>query len=314
MSIKPIQRLLREPLLHFLSLGALLFAAYAVFEPRFGAATSAPREIRLTQDELLQLAAGFQAQWRRQPTVQEFSALAEDRVRQEVLYREALALGLDKDDEIVKRRMAQKMKFIAEDVATAREPTSAELQAWFEQNRERFRLPGRVGFRQLYFSPDKRGTKAKDDAARALRSLAGQPVDGPAAASLGDRLIFQDYYRDRTTAFLGKEFGPGFALAVARQAPGSWQGPVESGMGWHLVFVDTVVPGHVPDFAEIEPEVKTAWLGVQKAQAWDKAYKEMRAKYVLLLPAPPAASASAPPDGTAAALAPGPVTAGEALK
>lgn len=301
MSITPIRRLWREPLVHFLILGALLFAADAAFETRFGAAPNAPREIRLTQDELLQLAAGFQAQWRRPPTVKEFSALAEDRVRQEVLYREALALGLDKDDEIVKRRMAQKMKFLAEDVASAREPSSAELQAWFEQNQDRFRLPGRVGFRQLYFSPDKRGARARDDAARALQMLAGQPVDAPAAASLGDRMIFQDYYGDRTTDYLGKEFGPGFALAVPRQAPGAWQGPVESGMGWHLVFVDTVVPGRVPDFAEIEPEVKTAWLGVQKAQAWDKAYKEMRAKYVLLLPAPPEGGASAPLPGPATA-------------
>ena len=282
-----------------------MFAAYAAFEPQLDQATAPARQIRLTQDELLQMGVAFQAQWRRAPTVQEFTALAEDKVRQEVLYREALALGLDKDDEIVKRRMAQKMKFIAEDVAAAREPTSAELQAWFEQNQDRFRLPGRVGFRQLYFSPDRRGANAQGDAARALAALDGQPVDAPAAASLGDRMIFQDYYRDRTTEFLGKEFGPVFALGVAKQAPGSWQGPVESGMGWHLVFVDAVVPGRVPDFAEIEAEVKTAWLGVQKAQAWDKAYKEMRAKYVLLLPAPPDSQATA---------ATAPASAGEALK
>ena len=99
--------------------------------------------------------------------------------------------------------------------------------------------------------------------------------------------MFQDYYRDRAPDYLGKEFGPQFAQAVAKLAPGSWQGPVESGFGWHLVFVDTVIPGRVPAFEEIEPDVKTAWLGEQKVQAWQKAYKEMRAKYTVLLPAPP---------------------------
>ena len=305
MSITPIKRLLREPLLHFLVLGAALFAAYAALEPQLSTATAPARQIRLTQDELLQLGTAFQAQWRRAPTVQEFAALAEDKVRQEVLYREALALGLDKDDEIVKRRMAQKMKFIAEDVAAAREPTSSELQAWFDKNHDRFRLPGARRFPPavlLARPPRRQRPQRCGPRTRGTRRPAGGCA---AAAALGDRMIFQDYYRDRTTEFLGKEFGPGFALSVAKQAPGSWHGPVESGMGWHLVFVDAVVPGRVPAFAEIESEVKTAWLGEQKAQAWDKAYKEMRAKYVLLLPAPP---------DSAAAPASAPASAGEALK
>ena len=110
--------------------------------------------------------------------------------------------------------------------------------------------------------------------------------------------MFQDYCRDRAPDYLGKEFGPQFAHAVAKLPAGSWQGPIESGFGWHLVFVDTVISGRVPAFEEIESDVKTAWLNEQKALAWDKAYKEMRAKYTVLLPAPPdkeAARAPAPP-------------------
>jgi parvulin-like peptidyl-prolyl isomerase len=102
--------------------------------------------------------------------------------------------------------------------------------------------------------------------------------------------MFQEYYRDRAPEFLGKEMGPQFALAVARLTPGSWQGPIESGFGWHLVFVDTVIPGRVPAFEEIEADVRTAWLGEQKALSWEKAYKELRAKYTVLLPAPPETS------------------------
>ena len=281
-----MKRLLREPLVHFLLIGAALFGIYK-FTPAAGTSSAPPREIRLTLDELAQLALLFQSQWRRPPTPQELERLVESKVQQEILYREALAMGLDRDDEIVKRRMAQKMQFLAEDVAAAREPTTAELRSWFEQNSGRFAQPPRLSFRHLYFSPDRRGARAKEDAAQALAKLAGQPVDTKAAAGLADPFMFQDHYRDRAPDYLGKELGPQFALAVAKLPPGSWQGPIASGFGWHLVFVDTAIPGRVPPFEEIEPDVKTAWLAEQKTLAWQKAYKDMRTKYTVLLPGPP---------------------------
>ena len=213
--------------------------------------------------------------------------MVENKVQQEILYREALAIGLDKDDEIVKRRMAQKMQFLSEDVAAAREPTTAELKSWFEKNSAKFAQPPRLSFRHLYFSTDRRGARARDDAEQALAKLAGQPVDAKIAGPLADPFMFQDFYRDRAPEFLGKEFGPQFVRAIATLPPASWQGPVESGFGWHLVFVDTVIPGRAPAFEEIEPDVRTAWLGEQKVLAWQKAYKDMRAKYTVLLPVPP---------------------------
>jgi len=284
------QRFLREPLLHFLLIGAALFAVHALRGPAVGG-VEAPRQIALSLDDLSQLALSFQAQWRRLPTQEELSQLVEDRIRDEILYREALALGLDKDDTIVKRRMAQKMQFLAEDVAAAHEPSTEELKAWYAENRDGFALPTRVSFRHAYFSPDRRGPRAQDDAASALGKLAGQPEDSPLAASLADSFMFQDYYGDRSTEQLAKDFGLRFAQAVTRLTPGSWQGPIESGYGWHLVFVDSLVPGRMPDFEEVEPDVKTAWLADQKEQAWRKAYDEMRAKYTVLLPAPPEGTA-----------------------
>ena len=186
------------------------------------------------------------------------------------------------------------MQFLAEDVATAREPESDELKRWYEEHRDGFALPSRVSFRHLYFGSDRRGERAHDDAAHALAKLAGQPEDAPLAASLADPFMFQDYYADRTTEQLAKEFGPPFAVAVEKLASGSWHGPIESGYGWHLVFVDSVVPGRVPAFEEVAPDVKTAWLGEQKERAWREAYDAMRAKYTVLLPQPPDA-AGAPP-------------------
>ena len=257
------------------------------------------KQIRLTVEELTQLALVFQSQWRREPTAEEFRRLVENRVQEEVLYREALAMGLEKDDTIVKRRMAQKMQFLAEDVGAAREPDRAELEAWFVKNSDRFAQPNRVSFRHLYFSPDRRGSRARDDAASALAKLAGQPQDSKAASSIADSFMFQEYYRDRAPDQLAKEFGPPFALAVAKLEPGSWQGPIQSGLGWHLVFIDTAVAGRVPAFEEVEAEVKTAWLAQQKALAWQKAYSDMRAKYTVLLPAVPDAAAHATPPSSA---------------
>jgi peptidyl-prolyl cis-trans isomerase C len=277
-------RWLSEPLLHFLLLGAVLFGAYRFFEPRV-TMPEASTQISLTPDELLQLILVFQAQWQRPPTQSEFSRLVESKVQEEVLYREAVAMGLDKDDTIVKRRMTQKMQFLAEDVAAAYEPTTAELEAWYARNAGKFALPGRVNFRHLYFSPDRRGARAHDDAGDALAKLAGQPTDSGLAASLGDPFMLQDYYADRTPEQLAKEFGPAFAQAIFRLGPGTWQGPIESGFGWHLVLVNSVVPGRAPSFAEVESDVKTAWLGERKAEAWRKAYDAMRAKYTVRLPA-----------------------------
>ena len=280
-----MNRLLREPLLHFLLLGAILFGVYA-YADRGPGGVEQTKQIQLTIDDLSQLVLVFKSQWRRDPTPEELRELVEDKVREEVLYREALALGLEKDDTIVKRRMAQKMQFLAEDVATAREPTPGELETWYEANRAQFGLQPRVSFRQLYFSPDRRGGHARDDAAAALTKLIGQAEDSNLAATLSDPFMFQEYYRDRAPEFLGKEFGPNFALAVGKVSPGSWEGPFESGFGWHLVFVDSVIPGRVPALEEVEAEVKKAWLAEQKTEAWQKSYRDMRATYTVRLPTP----------------------------
>jgi peptidyl-prolyl cis-trans isomerase C len=305
-----LKRCLREPLLHFLVIGLVLFGFYA-YVNRGRSASASPRQILLSLDELATMTAYFESQWHRPPTPQEFQAMVEDKIKEEVLSREGLAMGLDKDDTIVKRRMAQKVQFLTEDVAAAHEPSTAELKTWFEKNSGKFALPSRYGFRHVYFSPDKRGTNAHDDATKALARIAGQPEDSPLIVSAADRFMFQDYYGDRTPSAIAKEFGPQFAVALEKVQPGSWQGPIESGYGWHLVFVDTVIPGRVPAFEEVESEVKTSWLGEQKAQAWQKAYQMMRARYTVLLPAPPDKQ-------TAAAPAPAPkkeipTTSGEGL-
>jgi hypothetical protein len=150
-----LKRSLREPLLHFLLLGLALFAVYGYMHRGRGGVESS-KQILLTMDDLRQMNVYFESQWHRPPTQQEFEGMVEDKVHEEVLYREGLAMGLDKDDTIVKRRMAQRIQFLAEDVAAAHEPSTAEHKTWYEKNTDKFALPSRISFRHLYFSPDKR--------------------------------------------------------------------------------------------------------------------------------------------------------------
>jgi len=276
-----VGRLVREPLLQFLALGLLLFIGYQALHRTAG---PRPGRIELTADDLRQIDLAWVAQGRPAPTPEQMQALVDGRVREEILYREALALGLDKDDAIVRRRMAQKMEFLFEDVAALREPTADELQTWFQNNAERFTRPARATFRHLYFSPDRRGANAREDAARALAKIAGKPMDAPEATALADPFMFQDYYGDRMPEDIGKLFGPVFASALFAVAPGAWAGPIESGYGWHIVWVDALTPPRVPAFEEVERDVKTAWLEDRRADMREKTYAVMRARYEIVLP------------------------------
>jgi hypothetical protein len=171
---RALRAALREPFVHFLALGLALFAVYGAAN-RGPASKPVSHQVELTLDDLRKLQIGFASKWQRPPTPQEMAGLLEARIREEILYREALAMGLDKDDTIVKRRMVQKMEFLAEDVSGAREPKAHELRARFDANPGRFARPGLVTFRHLYFSPDRRGARAHDDAVQALAKLAGRP-------------------------------------------------------------------------------------------------------------------------------------------
>jgi peptidyl-prolyl cis-trans isomerase C len=275
-------RPLREPLLHFLLVGAVIFAVYQWVAP--GAIrTDRTDRIVLTEDDLRQLAVQWLAQGRPPPSPDEMRALVEQRLSEEILFREALALGLDKNDEMIKRRLAQKMDFLAEDVAALQDPSDAELKTWFARNSTRFALPPRASFRHLYFSAD-RGQGARDAAAATLVKIAGKPSTTGEGAADADRFMFQDYYAERPPDQVAKVFGPDFAKAVFRLTPGAWQGPVQSGYGWHLVFVEAIEPGRVPAFEEVVPDVKSAWLDEKQREIKRIAFEAMRARYTIVVP------------------------------
>jgi peptidyl-prolyl cis-trans isomerase C len=276
-----VRRWLREPLVHFLLAGALIFAIYELLNPAANR-TDRANQIVLTKDDLRQLAVHWLAQGRPLPTADQMHALIEQRVSEEILSREAVALGLDKEDEIIKRRLAQKMDFLAADIAALQDPGDAELRPWYKQNSDRFALPPRASFRHLYFSFDRPG--ARDRAGGILDKISGKPADAPEVATVADPFMFQDYYAERAPDQIAKEFGPDFAKAVFQLKPGAWRGPIESGYGWHLIFVDAFEPGRVPAFEEVEPDVKSAWLDEKQREIKRVAFEAMRARYTVVVP------------------------------
>lgn len=233
------------------------------------------------------MSVAWLAQGRPPPTLEQMQNLIELKVREEVLSREATALGLDKDDTIVKRRLAQKMEFLTEGASVDNDPSTDTLRAWFKDNQQRFSLLPRVSFHHLYFSSDRHGERAREAAAKVLEQIAGQSGDSKDVAALGDPFMYQDYYGDRSFDDIAKLFGLNFARALVSIRPGSWQGPVESGYGWHLIFADSSAPSRVPAFEEIESDIKANWIAEQRAQAKAKSYETMRARYQVVLPEKP---------------------------
>jgi peptidyl-prolyl cis-trans isomerase C len=290
-----ITRWLREPLLHVLLIGLALFVVYYALHPDAGQRQNSSR-IVITADDLAQIQLAWMAQWHRPPTPEETRNLLDGKIREEVLSREAIALGLDKEDTIVKRRLAQKMEFVMEDASALREPASDELRRWFAQNAQRFAMPSLVTFRHLYFSPDRRGSRARDDAAEALRKLAGKLEEAPEVQGLSDPFMFQDFYAERSPDQVANMFGTSFAQALPGLEPGKWQGPIESGLGWHLVWVESNIPGRVPAFEEVEARVKSEWSEEQRAEGKRKMFDHMKARYQIVLPE----VAPANPDGAVA--------------
>jgi peptidyl-prolyl cis-trans isomerase C len=277
-----MKRWIREPLLHFLLIGAALFAIYHWRNPSAPKADGSHR-IELTSDDLHQLEVSWVAQRQRPPTDDEMRRLVEEKVHEEILYREALALGFDRGDTIVRRRLAQKMEFLSDDVSALREPTLEELKNWYAQNGSIFAQAARISFRHVYFSPDKRGKQAATAAESAYQRIANKS-DATEAPS-GDRFMFQDYYRDSTADQVANIFGNRFADAVLKIVPGAWSDPIASGYGWHLVWVDSITPRRVPQFEEVDlAQIKSQWMSAQRIETKRDLFKAMRARYQVVLP------------------------------
>jgi hypothetical protein len=286
-----IRRLLRDPLLHFLLAGAALFALYAWVG---GDTAEPPDRIVVSGQRMESLAATFERTWMRPPTEQELRGLVDDYVIEEILYREALALGLDRDDLVVRRRMRQKMEFMTADDAA--EPTEQELAAFLREHPDRFALPARLSFAQVYLDPERSTTPPEERVAALLERLRADGDGTREPASLGDTTLLPSALEDVTTREVADRFGAAFADALAGAPDGAWHGPVESGFGLHLVRVDARVPARAPALDEVREQVARELEAERRVRTQERFQRALREGYEIELPAA-LAIAAPPPSG-----------------
>ena len=274
-----MKRLLGEPLVHFLVLGALIFAGHGVLNRH---RPPAPGQIVVSQGQLESMMVGFTRAWQRPPTTEEWEGLIQDRVREEVYCREAMALGLDRDDTIIRRRLRQKLEFISEDIAAQSQPTDAELNAYLGAHPDAFRVEPRLTFTQVFLNPEKHGENLARDAARLLEQLnrAGARADAPA---LGDPFLLEHHFAAVTASEVDGQFGKGFGAKLDAIPAGQWQGPIESGYGVHLVLVSERAQGQLPPLADVRDAVRREWDSARRKEANEKFYQDLLERYTVTI-------------------------------
>jgi len=260
-------KLLREPLVHFMFIGAFIYLLYGVFA-----------------EEWMQTA--WQKRWNRPPTAEEFDGLIQQYIKETVLYREALTMGLNKHDQVIRRRLAQKLEFLAKDLVTLIPPTDEELQTYFDEHQVRYQQPVLYTFTQVFIDPDKRGDTTLDDAeAIKVRLITqGDAVDDPGA--LGDAFMLQNYYPEKDVVEIQKQFGSGFTDSLTELLPGQWHGPVLSGYGVHLVYISSINEPPAPVFTEVRERVVQDWTMEKGEELNEKFYASLRDQYTVVIEEP----------------------------
>ncbi|MBW2161098.1 MAG: peptidyl-prolyl cis-trans isomerase [Deltaproteobacteria bacterium] len=276
-----VTRLVKEPLFHFLILGLAIYAGYAWLNP--GDAPESDQTIVVGAGELGWMRTSFEKRWNRPPTTEELEGLTKEYVRETAFYREALAMGLDQDDTIVRRRLAQKLEFLVQDLIDVSPPTDAELEAYFDEHRADYRQPDLITFTHAFVDPDKWGNETESHAASVLEGLkkADDPTGG--AKELGDPFMLQLYYPERTEAEISKLFGGGFAQSLGDLSLGAWQDPVLSGYGVHLVYVHAKETFPDPAFANVRDRVAEDWMEAKREELNDEYRERLLEKYTVVI-------------------------------
>ena len=292
-----MRRLAREPLLHFLLLGAVIFVVWGLTSRNDG---TRPGAIVVTEARIASLAAAFARVWQRPPTTTELDGLIRDYVREEVMAREAMALGLGRDDTVIRRRLRQKLEFVTDDVAALAEPTEEQLRTYLSQYPEAFRAEARFSFNQVHLDPGRRGDNLARDAAHLLAGLeqAGLRAD---VSALGDSRMLDHQFVRLPAGDIDRQFGKGFAAKLAALAVGRWHGPIESGFGVHLVLVRDRTEGRVPTLADVRDAVRRAWMNTRRQEANEKFYQALLRRYTVTIERPPTAKGGARGTGVAEA-------------
>jgi PPIC-type PPIASE domain len=275
-----MKKLIREPFIHFLLLGSAIFLAHHFLSAR---ADNQPGKIVITQGDITSIVIGFSRTWQRLPTHEELDGLIGDRVREEVYYREAMAMGLDRDDPVIRRRLQQKLQFVTDDVAPPAEPTDAELSEYLKTRAEAFRVDRKFTFSQIYLDPTKHGERLADDINELLTQLRRHEGNGVDPSSLGDNFLLEHRFEATPTSEIAKQFGDKFAVKIAELPVKQWSGPIESGYGVHLVFIENRTEGRLPELAEVRDAVQRDWTNARRLESNEKFFQSLLKHYQVVV-------------------------------
>ena len=277
-AVNRIKKIMREPLVHFLLIGAGLFL---LFNFTNGPAGDKPNRIVVTPGRVEQMTANFTRSRLRPPTEQEMAGLIENYLRDEIYYREALAMGLDKDDGLIRRRMRQKLEFILEDISAQADPTDEVLTDFMQKHMDRYRLEAQISFQQVYLNPDRRKDMVGDARKILVRLRAGTDPE-----ALGDPIMVRHKFDFASESKIERAFGETFTRQLLKLEPGDWAGPVFSGLGGHLVMISERKDGRMPELAEVRTVVERDWLAQLRKELKDITFRKLLEGYEVVMEQP----------------------------
>ena len=276
--MKRLKTLWSEPLVHFLMIGAGLFLLFSFTD---GPGGDKPNRIVVTLGQVEQMKTKFTRTWMRPPTKEELAGLVENHVRDQVYYREAMAMGLDQNDQTIQQRLRMKLEFLLEDLSSVAEPGDDVLTAYLQAHQDKFRVETQVSFRQVYLNPDKHQNLEAD-----ARDLLKRLNMGAAPEGVGNSTMLPYEYLQASQSDITRSFGEEFAQQVVDLEPDTWAGPLYSGFGGHLVKVTERVEGRLPELAEVREQVEREYLALRRKELKEDTYQRLRAGYEVVIEPP----------------------------
>lgn len=279
-----MKKWLKEPLVHFLFIGAMIFFVFFVVNPEEAQVNA--RKIVISAADIERLSVNWSKSRNRPPTEDELQNLVDSYIREEVFYREALALGLDQEDTILRRRMVQKMEFLSNDLAELHTPDEIDLNEYFLGHQDRYELPARVSFTHIYFSHDKHGSDTLQLAENVLAELRNASAPLLRAPERGDPFMFQYDFTLESPFVVARMFGESFAEQLFQAKINGWQGPINSGYGLHLVRINEKVDARMPELSSVIDKVRTDWMFEKRKETNRNIYEKFKERYEIVVEMP----------------------------
>jgi len=275
-----IKKLIKEPLFHFIIGGIILLFIFELFG---NDNTANNKTILITKGQIDLMHTHWQRQLGRLPTETELQGLIDDHIREEILMQEALAMGLDKDDIIIRRRLAQKMEFVAGDMLTVKEPTSNEIKTYYESHKNELKESGKISFLQIFFSVDKRKPETSESLASNLKyKLNEMDISDLDITKYGDQTMLRSNYTDLQSDRLSSQYGETEIVEQLLNSPlNKWGGPVSSNYGLHLIYVLNRKPGYIPEFEDVSEKIKRKIIAIRKEKMDKKFMARLREQYTI---------------------------------